>query len=101
MEVEDALCHRLDWANDYSIGANLPFKLRLDYLDCQCSLIGIQDWMKIASRLQDSESRSQHTNVMIDGLQTIATRQAAHCVATLEAAITKCVEKGLKRLEAE
>ncbi|KAL9613847.1 MAG: hypothetical protein Q9167_001645 [Letrouitia subvulpina] len=101
IKVEDAVCRRLDLANDYSMGANLPFKLRLDYLDCQCCLISIQDLMKIASHLQDSENRFRHTNVMIDGLQTIATRQAADCVATLEAATTKCVQKGLKRLEAE
>ncbi|KAL9044740.1 MAG: hypothetical protein Q9214_002142, partial [Letrouitia sp. 1 TL-2023] len=101
VKVEDALCRRLDLANDYSVGANLPFKLRLDYLDCQCSLIGIQDWTKIASRLADGEDRSQHTNVMIDGLRAIATRQAADCVVTLEVAIMKCVQKGLKRLEAE
>ena len=80
---------------------NLPYNLRFNGLVYRARLIVLEEGARMLAALRSISDDSQHTALLLNGLQDITISESRHHVAKMHSVIAWCETKGLKRLEAE
>lgn len=80
---------------------NLCYRLRFEALLLRSRLIILEESLRMRSALKSLHDDSEHTTVLIRGLQSLTSHEADVNVKALSGIITECEVKNLKRLEAE
>lgn len=80
---------------------NLCYRLRFEMLFSRSRLIILEESLRMLGALQSMNDDSEHTTVLIRGLQSLTRDEAYMHIKALDRIITECEIKYLKRLEAE
>lgn len=80
---------------------NLCYRLRFEALFFRCRLIILEESLRMRRTLRSMDDDSEHTTVLIRGLQSLTRDEANTNIKALNSVITECETKNLKRLEAE
>ena len=80
---------------------NLCYRLRFEALVFRSRLIMLEEGHRMSGALRSMNDDSEHTTVLIRGLQSLTRDEAKIKIKALNSIITECETKNLKRLEAE
>ena len=80
---------------------NLCYRLRFDVLFVRSRLIILEESIRMLGALRSMDDDSEHTSVLIQGLQSMTQNEANQHILSINNIITECDFKNLKRLEAE
>lgn len=80
---------------------NLCYRLRFEALFFRSRLIILEESLRMRGALKSMNDDSEHTTVLIRGLQSLTGHEASVKIQALSSIITECEIKNLKRLEAE
>lgn len=83
------------------IGLTSAYKLRFDALIYRGRLILMEESSRMLVTLRGLKDPSQHTLIMIEGMERLLIREAERLLADMKTVIAGCEAKNLKRLEAE
>lgn len=82
-------------------GINLCYGLRFGALFFRGRVIVLEESLRMLGALRSMDDNSEHTAVLIRGLQTLTGEEANTNIKVLNGIITECETKNLKRLEVE
>lgn len=80
---------------------NLCYRLRFEALFFRGRLIILEESLRMLGALRAMNDDSEHTTVLIRGLQSLTRDEASMNIKALNSIITECEMRNLKRLEAE
>lgn len=80
---------------------NLCYRLHFEALLLRSRLIILEESLRMRGALKNLNDDSEHTMVLIRGLQSLTSHEADVKIKALSSIITECETKNLKRLEAE
>lgn len=80
---------------------NLCYRLRFEALFFRSRLIIVEESLRMLGALRSLGDDSEHTTVLIQGLEALTRDEANINIKALNTIITECETKNLKRLEAE
>ena len=80
---------------------NFCYRLRFEALFFRSRLIILEESVRMLRALRSMSDDSEHTRVLIRGLQSLTTDEANTNIKALDSIITECDTMHLKRLEAE
>lgn len=83
------------------LNINLCYRLRFEILCVRSRLIILEESLRMLGALRSMNDDSEHTSVLIQGLQSLTQDEANRHIQFLNSIITECEAKNLKRLEAE
>ena len=78
-----------------------PYRLRCSILRSRCRLIILDESVRMLAALNNTPKSTDHTMIMIAGLQKLTIAEAESHVASLQSKIAQCDAKNAKRLEVE
>ena len=79
----------------------LCYRLRFEALLLRSRLIILEESLRMRGALKSMKDDSEHTTILIRGLQSLTSHEADVKIKFLSSIITECEIKNLKRLEAE
>lgn len=88
-------------AETNQIEMTLPYRLRFDALYYRARLISLEEGIKTIESLRKIANASQHTLLLVEGIQRMTIHEAKEHLPKLSLVIEICETKNLKRLEAE
>ena len=88
-------------SGDKLLNINLCYGLRFGALFFRGRLIVLEESLRMLGALRSMDDDSEHTTILIRGLQTLTEEEANTNIRVLNSIITECETKNLKRLEAE
>ena len=80
---------------------NLGYRLRFEALFFRSRLIILEESRRMLGALQSMSDDSEHTTVLVRGLQALTRDEATTNMRALNSLLIECEAKNLKRLEAE
>lgn len=83
------------------MAANLPFRLRLDFLFYRCRLLVLEESFQMLNTIRKLENETKHSVLLVEGLRALTSNQAGAIIKDVGSAIAECRSKQLKRLEIE
>ena len=80
---------------------NLGYRLRFEVLFVRSRLMILEESLRMLGALRSMNDDSEHTSVLIRGLQSLTQDETNQHILSLNNSITECDFKNLKRLETE